>query len=136
MGLALTQTINAVQTVLPREDIPTGLTLVNFMNFVGGTIFVSVSQGILTDTLSKELRRQIPDLDVPSVLSQGATDLSKAVSKEQLPVLLEAYNMGLQNVFFCAMAVSLLGFVASCFLEWKTVKMPQQTEEPRGDKAV
>ncbi|KAK0390739.1 hypothetical protein NLU13_0242 [Sarocladium strictum] len=144
MGLSLTQAINAVQTVLPREDIPTGLTMVNFMNFVGGTVFVSVSQGVLTDTLSKELRKQIPDLDVPAVLGQGATDLSKAVPEDKLPVLLNAYNMGLQNVFYCAMGVSCLAFVASCFLEWKTVKMPDaqptekgSTETPRsGDDQV
>ncbi|KAH8169375.1 major facilitator superfamily protein [Sarocladium implicatum] len=125
MGLALTQPINAVQTVLPREDIPTGLTLVNFMNFVGGTIFVSVSQGLLTNTLNSELRRSIPDLDVTALMGQGATDLSEAVSRDQLPVLLDAYNLGLRHVFLCAMAVSCLAFASSCFLEWKTVK-PQQ----------
>ncbi|KAI9149910.1 MFS general substrate transporter [Paramyrothecium foliicola] len=125
MGLALTQAINAVQTVLPREDIPTGLTMVNFMNFVGGTIFVSVSQVILTNTLTSKLRQIIPELDPSQVLGSGATDLSKAVAREQLPQLLEAYNEGLNHVFYCAMAVSCLAFIAACFLEWKTVKQPQ-----------
>lgn len=92
------------------------------MNFVGGTIFVSVSQGLLTDTLTRELRRSIPDLDVTAILGQGATDLSRAVTREQLPILLDAYNLGLRHVFFCALAVSCLAFVSSCFLEWKSVK--------------
>lgn len=122
LGFSLTQAINAVQTVLPREDIPTGLTMVNFMNFVGGTIFVSVSQGLLTNTLTSELRRSIPNLDVTYILGQGATDLSRAVSQEQLPLLLKAYNLGLRHVFYCATAVSCLAFAASCFLEWRTVK--------------
>lgn len=126
MGAALAQSINAAQTVLPRQDIPTGLTLLNFMNFVGGTIFVSVSQGVLSHTLSDQLLRKIPGLDTSLVLSQGATDLSNAVTEEQLPLLLEAYNLGLRHVFYCAMAVSGLAFAASCFMEWKSVKKPQE----------
>lgn len=129
MGLALTQSINAVQTVLPRGDIPTGLTVINFSNFVGGTIFVSVSQVILTNTLAQELRRRIPDLNVTEVLGNGATDLYAVVDEGQLPFLLDAYNHGINDVFFCAMALSLLAFVASCFLEWRTVKASKSTIE-------
>ncbi|KAI6781969.1 uncharacterized protein J7T54_005180 [Emericellopsis cladophorae] len=135
LGFSLAQPINAVQTVLPREDIPTGLTMVNFMKFVGGTIFVSVSQGVLTSTLRSELRRSVPDLDISAILGQGATDLSQAVSNDQLPLVLVAYNMGLRHVFYCAMAVSCLAFAASCFLEWRTVKQQQENAQVGHDSA-
>lgn len=122
----MAQCINAVQTVLPREDIPTGLTVINFMNLVGGTVLVSVSQGVLTDTLRSKLSDSLPDFDTSIILGQGATDLSKAVDRADLPILIEAYNLGLRYVFYVAMAVSLLACVASCFLEWRTVKGPKE----------
>ncbi|KAH7305758.1 major facilitator superfamily domain-containing protein [Stachybotrys elegans] len=129
MGLALIQPINAGQTVLSREDIPTGLTVINFMNFVGGTVFVGVCQSILTHTLTDELRRNVPDLDVASILRNGATSLSGSVTPEQRPLFINAYNAGLVNVFYCAMALSAFAFIASCFLEWRTVKARQSDIE-------
>ncbi|KAH8899096.1 MFS general substrate transporter [Thozetella sp. PMI_491] len=122
MGLSLAQCNNAAQTVLSRADIPVGITVLNFANFLGGTIFVSVCQGILSSTLSSQLSQSIPGLDVSSIASAGATDLSKLVPQDQLPLLYEAYNRGINNVFYCALGLSGLSFVASCFLEWKTVK--------------
>ena len=125
--------MNAVQTVLTREDIPTGLTIVNFANFLGGTIFVSVSQGIFSHTLATELARDIPGLDVSSTLNHGATDLAKSVSLDQVPLLLAAYSKGIDNIFYLTLAVSGLAFVAAWFLEWKTVRKPEELVESARD---
>lgn len=122
MGMSLTQCQNAVQTVSAKEDIPIAITIINFAQFFGGTVFVSVCQGVLSNTLRTKLSRSIPGLDVTAVSSSGATDLSKLVSKNQLPLLLAAYNAAIDNVFYCALAVSCVAFGASLFVEWKTVK--------------
>ncbi|KAK4944494.1 hypothetical protein LTR10_016168 [Elasticomyces elasticus] len=129
MGLSLAQVYNAAQTVLSREDIPIGITILSFCNFVGGTIFVSVCQGILSSTLRTQLRQSIPELDVSSISTSGASDLSSLVSADQLPLLLEAYNKGVDNVFYCALGLSCLAFTASWFVEWKSVKRQSDVAE-------
>lgn len=127
--MSLSQCNNAAQTVLAREDIPLGITIINFGNFVGGTIFVSVCQGILSSTLRSELQRHIPDLDVSLVSHSGATDLARLFTPTQLPFLREAYNSGIANVFYCALGVSGFAFVASWFVEWRSVKQQSGGEQ-------
>ena len=130
MGFSLAQCYNAAQTVLSREDIPIGITILSFCNFVGGTIFVSVCQGILSSTLRIQLHQSIPGLDVSSISKAGASDLSSLVPTDQLPLLLDAYNKGINNVFYCALGLSGLAFAASWFVEWKSVKkQPGVTED-------
>lgn len=116
------QSNNAVQTVLSKEDIPIGVTIINFAQFVGGTIFIGVCQTVLSNTLKSELATKIPGLDVRKISSSGATNLTRLVSKDMLPILLAAYNKGLVNVFYCALGVASLAFVASLFVEWRTVR--------------
>lgn len=129
MGMSLAQCNNAAQTVLSREDIPIGITIINFGNFVGGTVFVSICQSILSSTLQSQLTQKIPGLDVSSILHAGATDLVKAIPPQQLPILQAAYNKGIDNVWFCALGVSAFAFVASWFVEWKSVKGQQIISE-------
>ncbi|KAF2440246.1 MFS general substrate transporter, partial [Karstenula rhodostoma CBS 690.94] len=125
MGMSLAQCNNAAQTVLSHEDIPIGITIINFGNFVGGTIFVSICQAILSSTLQSRLAQKIPGLDVSSIVHAGATDLAKLIPVDQLPVFHAAYNEGIVNVWYCALGVSAFAFVASWFVEWKSVKGPQ-----------
>lgn len=123
LGLSLAQPLNAAQTVLSREDMPVGITLINFGNLVGGTVFVSLCQGVLSATLATELAR-IPGgrLDAHALLGSGATEVTRLVPADQLPAFLAAYNKGIDNIFYVALAASILGFVASLFLEWRSVK--------------
>lgn len=129
LGLTLIQSNNAVQTVLSREDIPVGVTIVNFAQLAGGTIFISVCQAILTQTLKTQLSTKIPGLDVQKLSSTGATDLTKLVPEELLPILLTAYNKAIVNVFYCVLGVACVGLVASFFLEWRTVKQQVEVAE-------
>jgi hypothetical protein len=118
-----------VQTVLSREDISVGVTIITFAQLTGGTIFISVCQAVLTTTLKNELSTSIPGLDVQKVSSTGATDLTKLVPEELVPILLAAYNEGVVNVFYCALGAACLGLVASLFLEWRTVKQQVEVAE-------
>ena len=120
--MSLAQINNAAQTVLSREDIPIGVTIVNFAQQIGGSIFVSVSQAILASTLGSRLSTEIPGFDAARLSETGTTDIASLVPEDKLPLLLAAYNDAIVNVFYCALAVSGLAFVASFFVEWKSVK--------------
>lgn len=118
----MAQANNAAQTVLSREDIPIGITLITFAQLAGGSVFVAVSQAILSSTLSTQLSTKIPGFDPADLSATGTTDLSTLVPKDLLPVLLAVYDDAMDNVFYCALALSCVAFVASFFLEWKTMR--------------
>ena len=129
VGLSLAQANNAAQTVLSREDLPIGVTIVTFAQQLGGSIFVSVCQAVLSSTLSARLKNQIPGFNAAQLSNTGTTDLSLLVPNDKLPVLLEAYNVAIVNVFYCALAVSGVAFIASFFVEWKSMReKPNPTE--------
>ncbi|RDW56718.1 putative HC-toxin efflux carrier TOXA [Coleophoma cylindrospora] len=120
-GMTLQQCAMAAQTVLTKRDVPMGLTIITFAQFFGGTISVSVCQTILANTLVSELSKKLPGFNASAIASAGATEIQGLVSKEQLPIVLAAYNAGIDNAFYCALAASSLAFVASLFVEWKSV---------------
>ncbi|MCJ1476235.1 hypothetical protein MMC13_004901 [Lambiella insularis] len=129
LGLTLTGPINAAQTVLSREDIPIGMTILTFAQFISGTILISVCQTVLSSTLVSQISDQIPNLDASTLSGTGATSLLGLVPEQYLPVLLTAYNKGIENVFYCGLAMSGVAFVASLFMEWKSVAKQSKVTE-------
>lgn len=125
----MAQSNNAAQTVLSREDIPIGITVITFAQFFGGSVSVSVCQAILSNTLRTRLGTEIPGFDTAKLSQSGTTNLSRLVPKDKLPLLLAAYNDAIDNVFYCALAVSCVAFVASLFVEWKTVRKQPEVAE-------
>ncbi|MCJ1382448.1 hypothetical protein MMC17_005561 [Xylographa soralifera] len=128
-GLALIQCNNAALTVLGKEDISTGVTILNFFAQVGGSIFISICQTILSSTLKSRLASTLPNFDTTGIATSGATEIQQLVSKQQLPILLNAYNAGINNVFYCALGLSFLALIASLFVEWKSVKSTEKAAE-------
>ncbi len=120
--MTLQQCAIAAQTVLQKEDVPIGLTIIAFAQFLAGTICVSVCQTLLANTLTSELSRSLPGFDAIAIANKGATQIQELVSKRELPIVLAAYNAGIDSTFYCALAASCLVFVASFFIEWKSVK--------------
>jgi hypothetical protein len=120
--MSLQQCSIAAQTVLAKQDVAIGLTIIAFVQFLASTISLSVSQTILANTLTTQLSRNLPGFDASVITNAGATQLERLVSKEDLPTVLTAYNMGIDNTFYVALAASCLAFVGSLFMEWKSVK--------------
>lgn len=129
-GIAIQQGFTAVQTVLPLQQIPIGTAAVVASQSFGGAIFVSVGNNILQNQLraSSESGR-IPGVDIQAVLDAGANGFRSIVDADELPALLVEYNSALQKVFSAAIPVAGLAFVASLFLEWKSVKPSKETEK-------
>lgn len=129
-GIAIQQGFTAVQTVLPLDKIPIGTAAVVASQSFGGAIFVSVGNTILQNEVkSSSMSGQLPGIDIQAVLDAGATGFRSVVTADQLPALLEAYNGALQKVFIAAIPVIGLAFISSLFLEWKSVKPQESTEQ-------
>ncbi|KAF5027462.1 hypothetical protein F66182_423 [Fusarium sp. NRRL 66182] len=131
LGLGMQTAGLAIQTTLPKEDIPTGISITFFAQQLGGAIFVSVGQTILNGLLVERLS-DIPGLDPKTVVSTGATDLFGVVSSEYMPKVAEAYNYAITRIFFASVALAVTQLLCSLCVEWKSIK-PKVQASPEAD---
>ncbi|MCJ1272651.1 hypothetical protein MMC21_000437 [Puttea exsequens] len=127
IGLGLQLPLIAAQAVLPMDDIPSGTAIIGFFQSLGGSILLAVSQTIFTSKLISELQIVVPDLNRNSITKAGATAVSKAFTKDVLLKVLPVYNDALTQVFYVAVAVSVISMIGSLLIEWRSVKEAQET---------
>jgi len=121
IGLGQQQAGLAAQTVLPTIDIPVGVPLKFFGQQLGGAVFVSVGQNILSTKLVSGLV-SLPNLDPQVIFSLGATELRDYVGAEDLGEVLRVYNHVLDDVFMVATVLATSSILGAALTEWKSVK--------------
>ena len=123
------QTSNlAAQNVLPRADVPLGLALMFFMQQLGGSVFLAVSQNIFSSRLVDNLSG-IAGLDTEAIVSTGATALRTIVPLQQLKTVIHAYSHALTRVFTLTAALSACMILGSLAVEWKRIKAKNEIKE-------
>ncbi|KAI0974607.1 MFS general substrate transporter [Xylaria arbuscula] len=120
LGLGMQAASLAAQAVLPVPDVPIGIAIMFFAQQLGGGIFTSVGQNLLSTYLVTHLH--IPGLSADQITSEGATDLVSSVAPEYQLTVKTVYNQAISEIFRCAMGVALVAVVAALFMEWKNVK--------------
>lgn len=135
IGFAFPQPWTAIQTALPAEDVPVGLSAVSFAISIGAALIISVSQNIFTNLLRSGLS-DIPGVDVDGIISHGATGLLDIIAPAQRDGVLRAYNWAVTRNFYICLAVALLGLVAALGMEWKSVKDPKKNDKPEDQEAA
>ena len=128
-GLSLQQPNIATQTVLSKELAPTGLAFLQFVQFLAGSVMISVCQTLVQNKLINGLAGL--GIDGSAIANGGATSLRSLVPAEQLLLVLKIYNGVLGNVWYLALALAILTFVSGLGYEWKNVK----EEEEKARKA-
>ncbi|KAB8237661.1 MDR family MFS transporter [Aspergillus alliaceus] len=120
-----------VQRVLPLADDPIGIALVFFLQQLGGSVFTTVGQSILSNHLISQLSG-IPGLDTSEIINNGATSLASVVPSEHMGTVKQAYNRACTRIFLTAMGVSLAGLIASLGMEWKSIKKGKNGQDKPG----
>ncbi|KAG7115539.1 MFS-type transporter VdtG like protein [Verticillium longisporum] len=115
----------AVQTVLPREDVSTGLAITFFGQQLGGAVFLAVGQAILSNLLVDRLS-SVPGLDPDAIVQSGATDLHNVVPAEDFDVVVAAYNFACTRIFLAGMGLALVTLACALCVEWRSVKKGKQ----------
>lgn len=98
-GMTLQQPINAVQHALDPSTMAVGTSIVVFCQFFGGAVFLALAETDFSSSLREALRKFAPDVDAGLIFEVGATGVRGAVSREQLPGVLVAYNRAIKNTF-------------------------------------
>lgn len=99
-----------------------GTSILNFFVFLGGTVFVAVSQTLLESQLMRKLAGIVPNLNPATLASNGATSLKHVVPPNKLDEAIKAYNDSMRSIWYLALGLAVLAFVSGFGLEWKSVK--------------
>ncbi|KAI0395123.1 MFS general substrate transporter [Xylariaceae sp. FL0594] len=129
LGLGMQASSLAAQAVLPAPDVPIGIAIMFFAQQLGGGIFTSVGQNLLSTYLVSHLDG-IPGISPSKVTGQGAADLVSSVPPEYRLAVRTVYNQAISRIFLCAMGVALVAVVASLGMEWKNLKHTGQPGRP------
>ncbi|RDA95262.1 hypothetical protein CP533_1848 [Ophiocordyceps camponoti-saundersi (nom. inval.)] len=105
IGLGMQTSMISVQATLPKMDVPMGIAIVLFAQQLGGAIFVSVGQTILSGALVQKLSH-VPGLDPQAIVRAGATELRRMLPARYLPTVLDAYNFACTRIFYAALALA------------------------------
>ncbi|XDG10103.1 hypothetical protein ABKA04_009718 [Annulohypoxylon sp. FPYF3050] len=132
LGMGMQSSGLAAQAVLPKPDIPTGISIIFFVQQLGGAVFTSVGQNLLSSYMVKHVS-EVPGLSPEQITNDGATDLVESVPPSSRPAVRKLYNDALSRVFLCAMGVALVAFVAAFFMEWKNIKKTGPKANPSGE---
>lgn len=125
VGFGMQQTLVAVQSALPTDDVPIAVACQMFFQTLGGALFISVGQNVFTNQLTKNLATVVPDLDPGIVRSTGATDLKHVIEQKFISGVLVAYNLTLMQVYYVTVATATAAIVGAAFVEWKSMKGKQ-----------
>lgn len=126
----------ACQTVLSDEDVSIGLAVLTFISFLGSTVFISVSQTLLLNKLGTSLPAILPNFDPSLLASGGATSLRSDAPPGRLDEVLNIYNEGMRQIWYLALGLACLVFVASFGMEWKSVKGKKKDNTEQNAEAV
>lgn len=126
VGAGFQVPMTAVQTILSQEDIPIGSAAVMFFQNLGGALFISVGQSVFQNGITNYMQSHVKDIEPSVIISAGATALRQVLSQmgklNELPAVIEAYMAGLVNAYRVSLALTCLAFIATLFVEWKSVK--------------
>ncbi|KAJ5241088.1 major facilitator superfamily domain-containing protein [Penicillium citrinum] len=126
VGAGFQVPMTAVQTVLKPEDIPVGTAAVMFFQTLGGALFIAVGQSVFQNGLIDGISKYTTGVDPVAIVGAGATEMRKVLGElgklDQIDGVIEAYMSGLRDSYRVSLALMLVAFVSSLFLEWKSVK--------------
>jgi MFS family permease len=130
IGLGMQQPNLCAQIVLPKEDIPSGVSLMIVGQNLGGAIWLSAAQNLFADDFAGKLAAiQGLGLDPAKVVQLGATEIRKVVPEELLGQVLVAYRDGLQKAFYLAVGLVSASIIGAVLVEWRSVKEGKEKDE-------
>jgi MFS family permease len=112
----------AAQTVLPRNEVSIGASLMFFALTLSGAIFVSVGQNVLDGRLVQRLTAIAPSLTPKQIENAGATGLYNIMPSAQRVAGKQAYNDSLRLCFQVALIMACLSIFGGLGMEWRSVK--------------
>lgn len=136
LGLGTQQPIVAVQNVLALVDVPTGTTLLVFVQTISGSIFNSVAQSVFYNKLQEYTVEYAPGLNPAIVLGTGATAIQSTIPAQYLDGVRLAYNNALNRVMLIPAVIAAVGVIFGFTMEWRSVKKDKKKADAESASEV
>jgi MFS family permease len=139
LGCAAQAPNMAAQTVLPRDEVSIGASLMLFAMTLSGSIFVSIGQNVLDGRLIQRLMAIAPGLTAQQIENAGVTGIYDIIPTGQQVAAKQAYNDSLRLCFQVALIVACLSILGGVGMEWRSVKKNEgvsTTMNAVGEKSI
>lgn len=97
---------------------------------ISGAYFIVVAQSLFANRMLQTLESIAPSIDPTSVLRIGASDIYNAFSGDDLVAVLDAYMIGIKDVFALVLAGSVLATILAFILPFE--KLPAHSKKEKG----
>ena len=126
----------AIPHACPPQMIPIAMSFMVLGQYLGGSVFLAISNVVFSSTLRSSLREHAPNADAARVIEAGAgaTNIRKLIPDAQLEGVIEAYSVSVSHVFYLATGSAAALFVVAFFTGWIDTR-PKKKPEPAGEKA-
>ena len=121
-GIGIQQGAIIAQTVLDKIDVPVGITIIFFLQSLGGAVFLSVGENVFETRLVRGLTKVLKNLNAAEIFNAGATNLRNSVPKANLRAALIEYNLAIRQTFIVATTMASLAIFGVLFVRWTSVK--------------
>ncbi|OJI86191.1 hypothetical protein ABZX51_002384 [Aspergillus tubingensis] len=121
-GIGFSGPQNAVQTVLPVEDVPLGTSIMLFAQSFGPAVAIAVAQVLFVDQLSVNLRGLASGIDGASIENSGLSQLVENVSPAKTRDVLVAIDRSLIQTWYLVIGLACATMIGSLMIEWRSVK--------------
>ena len=121
-GIGFSGPQNAVQTVLPAEDIPLGLSVMLFAQSFGPAVALAIAQVLFTNRLSTNLSGLVPGLSRASIENNGLTEIVTSVPRGKVREVLVEVDESLIQTWYLVVGLACATMVGSLLIEWRSVK--------------
>lgn len=111
-----------VQNVVHPSDIPIVTAFVTFIQTLGATISLAISQNVFHAFLTKNIQSRVPSVNPAMVADAGSTDVTKNIPSNAVSAVLHAYNEAIMETFYVSIAFAGLAVLGTLVLEWRSVR--------------
>ena len=111
-----------MQTVLPAEDVPLGLSVMLFAQSFGPAVTVAIAQVLFTNQLSTNLSGLVPGLSRANIENNGLTEIVTSVPPAKVREVLVGVDKSLIQTWYLVVGLACATIVGSSLIEWRSVK--------------
>lgn len=110
----------AIAHACPPKMIPIAMSLVVFGQYIGGSIFLSLSNVVFNSSLKSSLAKYAPYANATAIIAAGASssNVRLIVPPDQLDGVIKAYSVGIRDVFWLATGCAGCLFSTAFFVGW------------------
>lgn len=111
------------------------------MQALSGTYFILVAQSIFANRMLHTLQTTYPDINAGHVISTGASEIRKVFQGADLAAVLDAYMVGIKDVFAFSLAAAALTVFIALMIPFQRLhdhgsEKTVETEEEEEDKVM